>query len=734
MADHAIRSTDHPITRSRDVLALLLVAALALVLRLVFPWSTVFDGGGVDFLEADAWYHARVVEHQVRNFPHRLTVDPYAAPGGQYVPVAPLLDTVIATSVWAVHGRDATTAQVEAIAALVPPLLGALTVCAVFALAGTVLGRTEALLAALLAAILPGHFLDRTLLGFVDHHALEVCLSMATLACLARAVRGPGTVGAGLGPAALAGAFLGLYLLSWTSGAFLVAALALWLAGLACVARVGGTVRQAAVALTVAAGVALVMVVIFEDPALYRRGAQVLALAGTLAGAVGLLAAASVVRDWPRARVPLVAVGLVALVAGVVVLFRVAPGTAGLIAMDLQRFGTSPERMAVLEARPLFLYSGQWDWAEPWRFFGTGSYSGLAGLVGLAAVAWRERAPAILLVVTWTLACLAATIGQNRFGYYLVPAFAITSAWLGARMIEWAREEWHHGFAPVLLVLALLILPNARQALGSLQPGARMPGYWRAAMLWLRDATPPPYPPGYYYAWYGTADPPLAWSVMNWWDQGYWITEVARRVPVSNPTQIDAGTAARFYTETDDTAALRRLRDARARYVLADWEMPFRRGDSGDVLGHLESLTDWAGAPRGKFYDVLWQPDAGTYRPLWVFRPAYYETMAYRLAVHGGRAAPSDGECAVVTWQVVTPDDGDPFREVTDVRRFASPAAAGAHAATLGDTPHVVVGLDPWRSPFPVQAVRGVRQVHAVNSPDSPDAAPWVRIFEVEAP
>ena len=27
---------------------------------------------------------------------------------------------------------------------------------------------------------------------------------------------------------------------------------------------------------------------------------------------------------------------------------------------------------------------------------------------------------------------------------------------------------------------------------------------------------------------------------MNWWDQGYWIMQTARRVPVTNPTQSGA--------------------------------------------------------------------------------------------------------------------------------------------------------------------------------------------------
>ena len=83
--------------------------AVAAGLRVWSPWDDVLGGSRVNFLENDAWYHVRLAESQVRNFPHRITIDPYAAPGGQYVAVAPLLDTMIATTAFITQGRDAST-------------------------------------------------------------------------------------------------------------------------------------------------------------------------------------------------------------------------------------------------------------------------------------------------------------------------------------------------------------------------------------------------------------------------------------------------------------------------------------------------------------------------------------------------------------------------------------------------------------------------------------------------
>src|SRR5688572_16802847 len=74
--------------RKTDVVWLAAILVIAAALRVWAPWDDVLgpstslraSGARVNFLETDAWYHVRLVENQVRNFPHRVTVDPYAAP------------------------------------------------------------------------------------------------------------------------------------------------------------------------------------------------------------------------------------------------------------------------------------------------------------------------------------------------------------------------------------------------------------------------------------------------------------------------------------------------------------------------------------------------------------------------------------------------------------------------------------------------------------------------------
>ena len=351
--------------------AILIVAA---GLRVWAPWDDVF-GSRVNFLETDAWYHVRLAQNQVVNYPHRVTTDPYAAPNGQYVAVAPLLDTIIATVVFVTQGRDAAADYIERVAAIVPAVVGVLAVAAVWALATLAFDRRAGLIAGFLAAVLPGHFLDRTLVGFVDHHALEVLLSIATLAALVYPASAPRRFGeAG---SVIAGVCLGLYLLAWASGAYFVAILTLWVVLSAVVARSEDAPAIGRVA-SITAAVALGIVLVFQDPGLFRYNTQLAALAGFLVASLAVMLFAR------RLVMALAVLAAAVLVIGSGVWF-LAPSLVQQVLVDLNRFRPDLTRMAVLEARPLFLYSGNWLWSQPWLFFRSGFYVGAIAVLELAA-------------------------------------------------------------------------------------------------------------------------------------------------------------------------------------------------------------------------------------------------------------------------------------------------------------------------------------------------------------
>ena len=712
--------------RRADLLWLAAILIVAAGLRVWAPWDDVF-GSRVNFLETDAWYHVRLVQNQVVNFPHRVTVDPYAAPNGQYVAVAPLLDTIIATVVFVTAGRDASADYIERVAAMVPAVVGVLAVVAVWALATLAFDRRAGLIAALLAAVLPGHFLDRTLVGFLDHHALEVLLSIATLAALVQK-SGP-----------LAGVFLGLYLLGWASGSYFVAILLLWIV-LAAIVTTPDDASATARTASTAAAIALALVVLFQDPDLFRYNTQLAALGGFLVASVAVMVFAR------RVVIAVAVLAAAALVIGAGV-WLLAPGLVQQVAVDLNRFRPDPTRMAVLEARPLFLYSGNWLWSQPWTFFRSGFYVGIVAVLLLAASLWRSRRGDHLLIVCFTVANFLATLGQNRFGYYLVPAVAVVNGWLAVRILDWGAVPhadnprpkgrvsipFHREIA-VIIVAGVIVAPNLVTAAVTTTRLGGMPDYWFNAMQWLRQSTPEPFGSAdYYLQRYEGAARPAAYSVMNWWDQGYWIIQTARRVPVANPTQGGAPVAAQFLTATDEAEALSIVDTQRARYVLVDWELPFREGEGGALAGRFQNLSDWAGIPTSRYYSLCFSraTDVDPWRATWIFNEAYYQTLVYRLMVAGGKPVRPENNSYVVETRQREDANGRRFCEVVSSTRFATPDEARQAAAARGAN-FRAVGLTPWQPAFPVEAVTGLREVATFGDPtQGAGETPMVRIFEV---
>jgi len=403
--------------------------------------------------------------------------------------------------------------------------------------------------------------------------------------------------------------------------------------------------------------------------------------------------------------------------------------------------------MAVLEARPLFLYTGNWEWWQPWTFFRSGFYAGLVAVVALAIATWRSRRIDHILICCFTIANYLATLGQNRFGYYLVPATAVVIAWLGVRVLDWGGVPHAGNPAPrtkkpkrlqrelaVLLVAGILVAPNLVPAALTTTRAGGMPVYWFNAMQWLRTHTPEPFgSPDYYYARYGRANPPASYSVMNWWDQGYWILQTGRRVPLTNPTQGGASKAAEFLTATDERAALARLAADRVRYAIVDWELPFREGANGSLEGRFHNLVDWAGIPSSRYYSLCYsrRTDVDPWQPTWIYREAYYQTMVYRLMVLGGEATRPVSNTWVVNIRQRQDLNGLTFCEVVNRQQYADSEEAKRIAIERG-AGFEAVGLTPWYPAFTVPAITGLKQASEFRDPtQKPGEPPAVRIFEV---
>ena len=170
-------------TRRQRVLALGVLCLAAFALRCM-PAAQVFQPDGVHFYDSDSFYHMRRILMCVEHFPRVPIHDPFSNhPYGGVTMWPPLHDTVITAAILAIGGRSPSHEVIETVAALAPPVIGALTLIPVYFLGLRLFGRREALLAAGLMALQPAHVLYSAV-GRPDQHVSEIALSAVFFACL----------------------------------------------------------------------------------------------------------------------------------------------------------------------------------------------------------------------------------------------------------------------------------------------------------------------------------------------------------------------------------------------------------------------------------------------------------------------------------------------------------------------------------------------------------------------
>lgn len=706
--------------KGRVALASAVLAGLALRL-LSLP--RVLSIAYVDF-QGDGWYHLRRLDWLLANFPRSLTFDPYA---GQFVPLPPLFDLLVAAVVSLGGFPEAGSRRAEVMAALAPAVMGALVALPAYGHARLLFDRKSALWAAFLAVLLPGPFLIRSLAGVTDHHVAEVLFSSLTLflvtrACLRTEIWTP----------ACAGLALGSFYLCWSGAPFLAAGLLGW--GVLEYTRgflLGRGVSELSRALGPAAAIALLLVWQFQPTSLLRYSTHTTSLGLLIALVVAAEACRWSARRFGRQRA-----------AGIALWAAVLACATALALFHPQVQGSIGEARSVLlgegaesvgETRPLLRIAGDPSFRPVVELFGT-SFVGLLFAPVLGWWSWRRQRPELSLPVIWSAITLLATLGRNRFGYYLVPCLALLLAWPCARLLDaaWRGRVMLRPLAAVALLA--VVVPSGAAAWNCTLVSEGVPVAWHQALAWLRKASSEPFSdPAYYLARYDEPRRPEH-RVLAWWDYGYWIVRIARRVPVANPTQAGADAAGRMLTATDETETRSQLADFRVRYAIVNDEIVFRIGSPG-LIGKFATMTGWGGRRTSDYVEVFYERDAsGELRPLWVFHPAYYRSLAVHLYLFGGRATQSQ-ESWVISYKGSRDSSGRNVKEVVDARRFERAEDALAHSAALAGVPHAVVGRDPTRPCLPLPRRAGFRLAYETNDADrSPFGRPSVRIFALDPP
>ena len=754
--------------------ALLVLTFLAsLALRVSVPWDQVFTGGWIKFTDNDAYFYVRLLDNLSRHFPLLGDYDPYFIyPGGIDLAGRPLFFVYCMSFLaWLLGGGAPSQHTVDLVAVFFPAMIGALLVFPVFLIGRAVFNKWAGLLAAGFIALMPGEFLIRTLLGNTDSHALEILLSTLFMLFLLLSVKaGKGLTGIPqredlknvvkqLIYGALAGVCLGLYVLSWAGAPLFILISFIWLALQAVSDHLRG---RPTVYLGITGIPAYLCALLFSVAGAAGTMVTVslfIALTGSAA-----MPALSIVIQRLKLRTYFYPVFVIVLgAAGLLALRIISPQLLGSATGTLAGFFTWHPEWTIGETQPLLINQGAFTPALLWGNFTSASVLATIALAIVLYRALRKSEPGLMLLAVWSVIILLSALAMRRFAYYLAIDAAILAGYTGWLVLKFCglRENMEPtANVPVVkagkvkkvvakraagkksaltalgiaAVAFIVIYPNTGPLPGGDKPcfdvasRALFPpsDAWCQSMDWLRTNTAQPFgEEGYYYDYYGPAQPKrdADYSVLCWWDYGYWVTRMGQRVPLSSPGWSLLCEYV-YFTAPDGQKAAQASAGWKMKYVvvndyLVNWNTGFR------------VISSNAGERAAKYYEVYYRLQNGKLAPTLLYYPDYYRTMAVRLYCFDGKGY-TPAETAAVSWEDKTGADGLAYKEITGLKAFRSYGEAADFLRAQTGHNWRIVGKDPLVSPIPLEALEGYKPAFASSQKATVGNAtvPEVKIFE----
>ncbi len=246
-------------------------------------------------------------------------------------------------------------------------------------------------------------------------------------------------------------------------------------------------------------------------------------------------------------------------------------------------------------------------------------------------------------------------------------------------------------------VFLAIFLPNIVKA----DEVASSPAYapsnaWEESLTWMRNNTPEPLgSPDAYYGLYDDSFvyPASVYGVTSWWDYGYWITRIARRIPSANPSQ-DPGSIVRvagLFLAADNATAENFTAEMKTRYVVAD---------DATATSKFWAVVYWAGQDLGKYRPTFYVQQSGSTVQVQVYSVDYYRTLYVRLYNFGGKAVTSV-KPLVLGYTPKVDAKGNSYRLITETKQFDSYQAALDYCRSRGRPTTSSSGRTRSSVPFP---------------------------------
>jgi asparagine N-glycosylation enzyme membrane subunit Stt3 len=583
------------------LIALVLILGLSAYVRISLPYKQVIGTNSeVRFTTVDAYAHMQMADWEYDNFPKTMKTNPLLSyPDNPPAPARPLWSWTLAL-ISKVSGIP-----LDLVATWMPAILGVLLAILAFIIGYLIFNKWAGVIGALFVAVIPGELVGRTSLGHADHDAFEITLLLITLVFIILAVKNKWYW------AFVAGIFLGLYNLNWAGSPLFTLILCLYLVVQSCIDRYRSKVDlefYGSFVITFIVG--LLIYVLASDFRPYSLYYVLFYTSCAILPAGLALVLFSLRKTKPI--VYLYTLGGI-FICGVFVFTVVIPNTGYDVYQSftaffpqLTGFGST-----ISEMMPLFWYRGQLDFVTPWAYYGLCFYTGLIGMIYFLAKNWRN--PVCLMVATWSIITMILVVLQRRYGIYSAISMSIYTGYLCWEVVKWVgvrqltRADRKRGKKPInigyvvmttIVLVLFLFVPNYIGTIRTAQQLPYMPSdAWMDGMKWLKNNSQQETKPTY--------------SILSWWDYGYWIAREAKRAVPIHPGGGNTLGMARYLLSTDKdkqltipmsdyTNKILTVEETRkyfgVKYIVIDYQM---------VTGKLYAIPEAAGYTPQNMGDTL---------------------------------------------------------------------------------------------------------------------------------
>jgi len=732
---------------------LLVIILITLWLRIALPYAQVFTDKWIKLTGVDAYYYMRLVDNLVRNFPNLTQFDPYFQyPGGWDPGAAPnFFAYFMGAIIWMLGLGAPDQHTVDVIAVYIPPVMAALTVVAVFFIGKAVGGKWMGLFAAGLLAIIPGEFLNRSLLGNTDHHVAEVLFSSVAVMFVFIFIhnsegksltelrkKGSWQITKLLMYGILGGIFLGIYLLTWAGAPLFVLIFFVFMVIQAVIEHMPGRPNDYLGLLGLCIfGTALVVYLPWAR-SLIVTASLIIALCTSVL--LVILSRGMVRLRMQRYYYPVIIGGL-----GIV-------GCLGLYSINGQLLIELISRVVnifnwntdttVFEMQPLLWYGNEFTFSVVMQNYATGFILSMIALVILVYRVIKNHRVVDLLLAVWSVIMLLAALSMKRFAYYFDVNVALLTGYLSWIVLSLVltgkvlsdtdeqkekqdigtigkkpiKQKSTHKFSKTYMYVTLLTIflvvyyPDIGPLPGGRKPAidvASKPAFlpadsWCESMDWLRLNTQEPLGDADdYYGFYkkpgeagGFNYPSTAYGVLSWWDYGYLITRIGRRIPHSNPGIGTYGEANYFIAQDEDSSG-KLIHDWGIKYVIISKDMT-------SFKEKFYAMALYGGHKREDYYDYFLKKTDSGYDAVLFFYPEYYRTMAVRLFNFDGKEVVPK-ITMVVNYSVGADKSGNRYKVINEVKKFDYYSEAVEFIEQQKQGNYRIIGTDPGNSPVPLE-------------------------------